>query len=519
MADLGATANAFAVVGLADIVFRTSTDLYELLTRCRSASKSASQLLFELRSLSAIVAQVRIIAAEEKRESGISDDGQALLKEVEAILGDCERELGGLREAALSAVTKSGDGWLKQWVGNLGWALDDQRVAKACQQLERHKTALIAAHSVIGRHNALVIRAEVQKTRDGVEQTQTICKDGFQKLGSSLETISTTVSQDLDKVCVSIQAGKETNERTLSKIEATIAGGQRAFNAVQRQQESSTSRVLARIDDVESNLSKQLAALSLPSATIKDVYFEGPCLDRIVLPLMLMQTNLVQAVKALFAAGKVKADRSDIDWIQDEFDHLLVCSHEAAAKVNRDKSYRPNTLEQETPFSTGYERHVGRERRDRYLRKDRTAVITKFCQSLSDRKSMFTFRNRYEFKTETGKLIVDSKVNNTKDLQHGMRLQLLVFRFSMLPRKAISKSGVSIMICKHETIDIEQPRIARMVQSLNVISNESRAVEFAQANDVRGLRKLFTEKKASPFDYDQAGNSLLYVRRLFLYIT
>jgi hypothetical protein len=50
-------------------------------------------------------------------------------------------------------------------------------------------------------------------------------------------------------------------------------------------------------------------------------------------------------------------------------------------------------------------------------------------------------------------------------------------------------------------------------QSYNVVSRESEIIRTIERGDEKGVLKLFDDHMASPFDKDEHGNSLLYVRR------
>ncbi|KAK7419180.1 hypothetical protein QQX98_003520 [Neonectria punicea] len=56
-----------------------------------------------------------------------------------------------------------------------------------------------------------------------------------------------------------------------------------------------------------------------------------------------------------------------------------------------------------------------------------------------------------------------------------------------------------------------RPHVSRQIRDLNIVPSSSETFLFVRENNVRGLRKLFSEGKASSFDYDQQGNSLLCV--------
>ncbi|TKA63005.1 hypothetical protein B0A49_10775, partial [Cryomyces minteri] len=183
MADLqvlSTAANAFAVVGLADVVFRASTELYNLFDRCKAAPRTISQLLSELKSLASIVATVRVFADEFQASPYALEDQQVLLPQLETILRDIERDFGELKTLAITSQSNTNDAWFKQWGKNSSWSLNEQKALRACQQLERHKTALNVALSVIGRRNDIVIRNELKATRTDITDACAAAETKFQ---------------------------------------------------------------------------------------------------------------------------------------------------------------------------------------------------------------------------------------------------------------------------------------------------------------------------------------------------
>jgi hypothetical protein len=151
MAALSVTANAFAVVGLADIVFRHGRDLYELYERAQSASRSISRLLAELRAVTSIVVRTRIFVHEFESSSFALED-RLTLPHIESILTLCGHEFGILMEIIASTQTRANDGWTTQFLKCFKWALDEQSVEQSCQRLHRLNTCLTTALSLNGRY-------------------------------------------------------------------------------------------------------------------------------------------------------------------------------------------------------------------------------------------------------------------------------------------------------------------------------------------------------------------------------
>ena len=151
MAALSVTANAFAVVGLADIVFRHGKDLYELCERAQSASRSISRLLVELRAVTSIVARIRIFVHDFESSLFALEDSLTL-PHIKSILTLCGQEFEILKAIIASTQTRASDGWTTQILKCFKWALDEQSIEQSCQRLQRLSTSLTAALSLNGRY-------------------------------------------------------------------------------------------------------------------------------------------------------------------------------------------------------------------------------------------------------------------------------------------------------------------------------------------------------------------------------
>ena len=151
MEKLSVAANAFAVVGLADVVFRLGIEALDLYSRCRNASKNVPRLVADLKTLGDIVAQVRAFVDEYNRSPYMLEDSQVLLPQLETALQDCKRELEELKGAVENTKNDASDGWFKRWSKGLSWALDDQKILGSCQQIERYNVVLNTALSLTGR--------------------------------------------------------------------------------------------------------------------------------------------------------------------------------------------------------------------------------------------------------------------------------------------------------------------------------------------------------------------------------
>lgn len=151
MPDISTPANAFAIVGLADVVFRLAIASSDLYFRYRNASEDIARLLNDLKNLANVVAQVRAFADEYRRSPYALDDSQVLLPQLETVLQCCKQELEKLEQVVKDVKSNANDPWFKQWGKGLSWALDEQKILKSCEQIERYMMTLNTALSLIGR--------------------------------------------------------------------------------------------------------------------------------------------------------------------------------------------------------------------------------------------------------------------------------------------------------------------------------------------------------------------------------
>lgn len=148
-APLSVAANAFAIVGLADVIFRSGKQLYDIYSRTRNAPTCVAQLLEEIRASTSVIAHVRIFVEEFKTSPFAVDDGHSL-PQIKTILTLIGHEFEILAQLIMHAQGSASDGWLGQFAKNLRWAMGDQRIAQSCQRLQRLTISMNAALSVTG---------------------------------------------------------------------------------------------------------------------------------------------------------------------------------------------------------------------------------------------------------------------------------------------------------------------------------------------------------------------------------
>ncbi|WQF76459.1 hypothetical protein CDEST_01473 [Colletotrichum destructivum] len=146
---LSLVANGAGIVGLADVVLKRSTELYDLYSRCKGASESRTRLLAEIQG-SADIAEGHCLA------------------EIMSILGRFNQEFDVLGRLVTSARVSAGDGLVARVTRSLRWTMNEPAVAQACGQLHSLTASLTAALAVAGGYNGIVIHREITQTRTQV---------------------------------------------------------------------------------------------------------------------------------------------------------------------------------------------------------------------------------------------------------------------------------------------------------------------------------------------------------------
>jgi hypothetical protein len=152
MAAFSTAANAFSVVGLADVVFRLGVDTASLYSRFRNASKDIASLVDEIKAFVEIIAQIRVYLDEYRQSPYAQSDGQSLMLQLSKILSDCEKELRDIQQLANKHKREPNDGLAMQMMKSWGWTLQNKQVSECCKRIRLLNTNLQTILIFIGRY-------------------------------------------------------------------------------------------------------------------------------------------------------------------------------------------------------------------------------------------------------------------------------------------------------------------------------------------------------------------------------
>jgi hypothetical protein len=156
-------AGSFAVLGVAGEICRSVKELYTFLEGIKSAPREIQQLKAQLLDLDVIVADVKDYWAESQAQSG---SGQhVVVPTFISSLDGFKTELEVLRSSLkLNSAGKPDIGERIKWV-----LLKEQKIVQSMQRLESHKTTLIAALTIVGRRNDVVLHREIGALKTELE--------------------------------------------------------------------------------------------------------------------------------------------------------------------------------------------------------------------------------------------------------------------------------------------------------------------------------------------------------------
>ena len=145
-------ANAFSVVGLVDVLIRSSHTLTGLVSRAGLAGSLSSRLTALSKDLILVVSEVQSFVEAYRTSGLIAADENGLPQGLDKVLSDCDKEVHKLIRY-LSVVDASRTGGLVQrWTANFGLALQEEELRKSMQILEAYKTTILALLSIHNKY-------------------------------------------------------------------------------------------------------------------------------------------------------------------------------------------------------------------------------------------------------------------------------------------------------------------------------------------------------------------------------
>lgn len=247
----------------------------------------------------------------------------------------------------------------------------------------------------------------------------------------------------------------------------------------QSQTETLLTQESANIQQGIQNFSNKLSSISFAETASNDIVIEGHGLENVIEPLRLMRSKLSSALQAVIEGRIQRISSTDVEWFVSEMTSLMQHGYQAAS---RGLSNNPQ------PISSTFTAPLGI-----------VFDIKRQIRTIPLLSSAFS-------KGPNGFMVIEY----TEGFDT-YRRNIKRFRFASFAQGVLGHSGAAGVFTRTHVDAQTPPSVTRQIRVLNVVPSTSEAFKYARVNDVEGLQRLFADRKASPFDYNEEGNSLLAV--------
>ncbi|KAF2462269.1 hypothetical protein BDY21DRAFT_360220 [Lineolata rhizophorae] len=178
-----ATANAFAVVGLADVA--------------RNVPLAVAGLTKSIEILNLTICDVRQFADSFNQSAFVSEDGRTLPEGLEAVLESCDDEIKGLKTYLEDNAPCPSDTWYEMSFKSVRVALDDQRTRESCSRLQGYNFNLITLLQSNASQGNVVLRNKLQSINDNVTASRSTTIQAIQGIHQSITSGQSSAAQEL----------------------------------------------------------------------------------------------------------------------------------------------------------------------------------------------------------------------------------------------------------------------------------------------------------------------------------
>ncbi|KAF2807026.1 uncharacterized protein BDZ99DRAFT_573700 [Mytilinidion resinicola] len=494
---LSIAANAFSVVGLADVVTRTGQTLTGGISDICQAASDAEELLREIGHISQIVTATRLFVVEFQSSPFTSEDFQ-VLPDFQAALNGCLSEFEYLAKRASQARHVRSDGIAARVGKSMKWAEEEGGLASARQRLESHRVSLMTTLSLAGRQQELAIRKKLQRLGDTLGDLQFSADARTALLEKEVKNYSANIAKIRHEVSGSRTARSKLTRQVHNASKEVVqvrAAQKRSF----AKQALSTSALISKVDNLQNTID-----------TISDevVYSRMKCtscgvrLEILTMPLLLMRQPLSNLLQSMKTARNIKGSAFELDWILSEFEEILAGSHSASAKAALTRSKRSSQAVTMRNTDAEHEK--------------RLVLSTKECMpslglahaSTAERRVTF-LQPCNHFKAVMGqndKTLLH--VAEDYDAETGVRVSCTVGA-TFLPDPERSNIGLTITLSL-ESHAFQEDLTDRHITPYLVIPSYSKAIDYTTSDEVEPLLEMLQTNEISVFDRDQEGRTLLW---------
>ncbi|KAF2785996.1 hypothetical protein K505DRAFT_205690, partial [Melanomma pulvis-pyrius CBS 109.77] len=507
---LSLAASSFAVIGVADVVLRVGVECCRFLSEIKDAPAEIDSLR------TCIKDNLQLVDTLKKHSDDLRDpappmslpatDASSALDGFNSSIRALHRELN-----ALQALAKKHSGIDKTWA-RVKWILDERKINKSLEKLERSKSTLGVALSLLEgfvlhsqpihcpvhadniclqrrrsafsqkRSNVLVQQnfQRITSTMDGQLQELSIVRATQEKVLSGQEKVilqSTQQSKKTSLLRKDLLKATRTDQSEHAKTQRKIADGNRKV----------INTISSKLDDL---------CISVPKVPIvaknsnREIYFFGERRESILTPLVLMKDLVQWAVLHSLSHHADRLSSQHLYWLRSEFDKLVSSATQEAAAFCQGSTA--------TPFDQWNYLTRGNTLPDTGVPLG-SPIATDYCEG-DDRKMTPAgsngvvhqrgFRSKYEvfsFSSPAGQLHLT--VSRTSDIANSAR-SIEEAHLSFIPTRGICSNSIKARFVKSINSGFE-PRLYTQLNAFRLVEDYDLHMKLCHYGSIEDIDAAF----------------------------
>jgi len=244
-----------------------------------------------------------------------------------------------------------------------------------------------------------------------------------------------------------------------------------------------------------------------------EINFSGQSREAILLPLLLLQPRLCEAISQLLLRNQHEVSKEQLEWLKSEFEGLLASSmQDVAGRSENPMSSVIDSSQCLQSFPDPFPKVQFCERRSSSLRDSKAGLDSKRKQDFEygseagpRRKGRRIIHRSWCFDLPIGKLHIKAVVASSDSTSPRSSHQRVGFSF--VPRPEICSTALNAWFTKSIT-KRQAPRLSTQLNAYTVIDSSNDFDDICRHGTIKDIDAAFREGKASPFALDACGISI-----------
>ena len=338
-----------------------------------------------------------------------------------------------------------------------------------------------------------LVSSEVGTVRSDIEQVAVKAAVSHEGLQANIQTSHDHLYQEVSHAGALTSQGIKTFQNDLRDTNLLV----------QRNQQHTMQEFLQMnqsIKNIDSMLSHVLSLYSGRDESLLDCSLvQHPCLEGIMFSLLMMRSSLVSAISELKSKSSLEISEEEIEFLLNEFEHLVAFSHDASALRIRQRCIKVKGEDRPSHRCTNYTS----------MARDYALDVDSFSQPTVTRR----VRLRTLSHSDASGILRLRFENRAGDV-NGRPASILNTSFSYIPNLGVSETAVYATFRKEMRFGLN-PSIKRSLRVIRVFARaDSTYVQLINVlitDDLHSLQRMLSCGQIRPWDQDWCGWNLLGV--------